>query len=397
MIYQVLFNRKKYFSCSFFGYCILPVFKHNYLGIIQLRRIFMIYWTLLVCFIVSIIITPVIKKLAFKMGATDKPNQRKVHYKIMPRLGGLAIYISFVIGIIIARPEYPLVNTLSAIMVGSTIIIITGIFDDIFDISPKVKFLGQLVAAFVVVFWGGVQVQFINLPFTDGILEFGFFSIPITILWIVGITNAINFIDGLDGLAAGVSSIALITISAMAVLFGDPFVATIAAIVLASTVGFLFYNFYPAKIFMGDTGALFLGFMISVLSLLGFKHVAFVSFIIPIIILGVPISDTFFAILRRILNKTPISAPDKSHLHHCLLGLGFTHRQTVLIIYAMSAFFGLAAFIFSQAKVLGSIALIVTLLIAIEVLAEKIGLAGKNYRPLLKFLHGIKYPTLKNR
>ena len=183
----------------------------------------------------------------------------------------------------------------------------------------------------------------------------------------------------------------------MAILFGNPFVVVMASILLASTVGFLFYNFYPAKIFMGDTGALFLGFMISVLSLLGFKNVTLISLIIPIIILGVPISDTFFAIVRRIVNKKPLSAPDKSHLHHCLLGIGFTHRQTVLIIYAMAAFFGLAAVIFSQAKLLGSFVLIITLLVVIELAAEKIGLVGKNYRPLLKFLHGVRNPPLKDR
>ncbi|WP_394234972.1 glycosyltransferase family 4 protein [Niallia oryzisoli] len=354
----------------------------------------MIYLTMLLCIILSILITPLVIKLAFKIGATDKPNQRKVHQKIMPRLGGLAIYISFVFGVWFYQPQSPY---LMSIIVGATIIIITGIFDDMFEISAKLKLLGQLAAAGVVVAWGGVQVEFINLPFSDGILEFGFLSVPITILWIVGITNAINLIDGLDGLAAGVSSIALITISGMAILFGNPFVVVMASIVLASTLGFLVFNFHPAKIFMGDTGALFLGFMISVLSLLGFKTSAFISFIIPIIILGVPISDTFFAILRRIVNKKPLMAPDKSHLHHCLLGLGFTHRQTVLLIYAMAAFFGLVAVILSQAKLLGSFALIIVLLVIIEMIAEKIGLVGKNYRPLLKFINGLRYPTVKDR
>lgn len=359
----------------------------------------MIYLTMLICFISSILITPVVKKLAFVIGATDKPNQRKVHQKIMPRLGGLAIYISFVIGVFIFHPVSPflLPNALKAIMLGSGIIIITGVLDDMFEISPKMKMLGQLLAAAVVIFFGGIQVEFINLPFINDPLHFGFLSVPITFLWIVGITNAINLIDGLDGLAAGVSSIAIITISGMAILFGNPFVVVMGAILLASTVGFLFYNFHPAKIFMGDTGALFLGYMIAVLSLLGFKNVTFISFIIPIIILGVPISDTFFAILRRIVNKKPLSAPDKSHLHHCLLRLGFTHRQTVLIIYAMAAFFGLAAIIFSQAKTLGSVALIVVLLIVIELFAEKIGLVGKNYNPLLKIFRGIRYSTAKNR
>ena len=242
-----------------------------------------------------------------------------------------------------------------------------------YELSAKIKLVGQITATLVVVFWGGVQVEFINLPFTDGVLEFGYLSIPITILWIVGITNAINLIDGLDGLAAGVSSIALITISIMAILIPNPFVVVMGSILLASTLGFLIFNFHPAKIFMGDTGALFLGFMIAVLSLLGFKNVTIISLVIPIIILGVPISDTFYAIVRRIVNKKPISAPDKSHLHHCLLDHGFTHRQTVLFIYAMAAFFGLVAIIVSQAKMAGSIILIICLLVLIEILAEKIG------------------------
>jgi UDP-GlcNAc:undecaprenyl-phosphate/decaprenyl-phosphate GlcNAc-1-phosphate transferase len=351
----------------------------------------MFYVTLLICFITSIFITPVVKKLAFKIGATDKPNHRKVHQKIMPRLGGLAVYISFIIGILILQPnsEYHL-----GIVLGSFIIILTGIFDDIYELSAKIKLLGQLLAAFSVVILGGVHVDFINIPFI-GQVEFGILSIPLTILWIVGITNAINLIDGLDGLASGVSSIALITIAGMAFIMGNTYVVIIALIMLAGTIGFLYYNFHPAKIFLGDTGALFLGYMISVLALLGFKNITMISLIIPIIILGVPISDTFFAIARRILHKQPLSAPDKSHLHHCLLGLGFTHRQTVLLIYAMAAFFGLVAIIFSQATVWGSIVVISLLLLVIELLAEVIGLMGKDHRPLLKFIS--KHTMLRNR
>lgn len=353
----------------------------------------MFYLTLFISLICSIIITPIIKKLAYKIGATDKPNYRKVHQKIMPRLGGLAIYISFILGVLILRPESPYAMS---IIIGSIVIVITGILDDLIELSAKVKLMGQLVAAAIVVIWGGVQVEFINLPF-GGQMEFGFLSIPLTILWIVGITNAINLIDGLDGLAAGVSSIALITISGMAVIMGDMYVATIGAVLLMSTLGFLVYNFYPAKIFMGDTGALFLGYMISVLSLLGFKNVTLISFIIPVIILGVPISDTFFAIIRRLVNKQPISAPDKSHLHHCLLGLGYSHRQTVLIIYGMAALFGLAAVLLSQAKMWGAFVLIFVLIVLIELFAEKIGLMGKNHRPLLKIVRDIRYSSARNR
>lgn len=346
----------------------------------------------LACFFLSVAITPLVKKLAIKIGATDKPDHRKVHQKIMPRMGGLAIYISFIIGFLVVG----IVNEISLpIMIGSTIIIITGVLDDRFTISPKLKLLGQLLAALVVVL-NGVVIEYINLPF-GGMIEFGILSIPITILWIVGITNAINLIDGLDGLAAGVSSIALITISGMAILKGDYFTFTLGILLLGSTLGFLVYNFYPAKIFMGDTGALFLGYMISILSLLGFKNVTMLSLIIPIIILGVPISDTFFAIIRRLLNKSPISAPDKSHLHHCLLRSGFSHRQTVLLIYGMAAMFSLAAFIFSQATIRGALLVILVLLLVIELLVEKVGLVGRDYKPLLKLINLRKMVNSKDR
>lgn len=352
----------------------------------------MFYLTLVISFFAAILLTPLVKKLAFKIGATDKPNHRKVHVKIMPRLGGLAIFLSFIIGIMIIHPdgEYHL-----PILIGGIIILLTGMLDDVKEISPKLKLAGQIAAAAVVVIWGNLNVDFINLPF-GGRIEFGFLSIPLTMIWIIGITNAINLIDGLDGLAGGVSTIALLTIAGMSIIQGNIYVSVMALILAASTAGFLLYNFHPAKIFMGDTGALFLGFMIGVLSLLGYKNVTFISLIIPIIILGVPISDTFFAIIRRLVNKQPLSAPDKSHLHHCLLRIGFTHRQTVLLIYAMSTVFGLVAFIFSQATVWGSLIVILTLLIAIEIIVEKIGLIREDYKPLLKFMKGIKPINMKN-
>ncbi|MGG3963108.1 glycosyltransferase family 4 protein [Heyndrickxia faecalis] len=341
----------------------------------------MIFLTLFICFMLTILLTPLIKKLAIRIGAVDKPNQRKVHMKVMPRLGGLAIYISFIAGVLLLQPDSP--HSLP-ILLGSLIIVLTGIIDDIRELSPRVKLMGQLAAALVVIL-SGIHVEFINLPF-GGQLEFGIFSIPLTILWIVGVTNAINLIDGLDGLAAGVSSIALLTISGMAIIMGDAYVTVLGLILMASTIAFLFYNFYPAKIFMGDTGALFLGYMISVLSLLGFKNVTFISLIIPALILGVPISDTFFAIIRRLVHKQPLSAPDKSHLHHCLLRLGFSHRQVVLIIYAIAAMFSLAAFIFSMATLWGSLIFIGVILITIEIFVESIGLIGKDYKPLLNFI-----------
>ncbi|CAM3953260.1 glycosyltransferase family 4 protein [Mesobacillus thioparans] len=351
----------------------------------------MFYMTLILCFVCSILITPIIKKLAFKVGATDRPNQRKVHEKIMPRMGGLAIYISFAAGVLIMNPQSPYHL---AIVAGSIIIVLTGVLDDIFELQARYKFLNQVAAALIVVLWGGIDVDFINLPF-GGRLEFGAFSVPITILWIVGVTNAINLIDGLDGLAAGVSSIALISISGMAIVMGDVYVMTIGFLLLASTLGFLIFNFHPAKIFMGDTGALFLGYMIAVLSLLGFKNVTFISFIIPVIMLGVPMTDTIFAIIRRLVKKAPLAAPDKSHLHHCLLNLGFTHRQTVLLIYAISAMFGLTGFIFSFTTMWGSLLILTIIILSIELIVESVGLVSKDYKPLLNMMKGIKFA--KNR
>lgn len=341
---------------------------------------------LIVCFIIATVVTPFVIKLAIKIGAVDTPNDRKVHMKVMPRLGGLAIFISFVTGFLLFLPE-----TLAAwpILCGAIIIVVIGIMDDLKEMSAKTKFGGQLLAAGVTVA-GGVQIEFITLPFTDR-MELGFLAIPVTILWIVGITNAINLIDGLDGLAAGVSSIALLTTSAIAVSMGNPLIVLIGLIMLGSTLGFLVYNFNPAKIFMGDTGSLFLGYMISVLAVMGLsKNAAIFSLMVPIIILGVPILDTLFAIMRRIINKKPLSSPDKSHLHHCIIKLGFTHRQTVILIYTISSLFSMAAIIFTRTTVWGSALVILTLLILVEIMVELTGIVSENYRPILKLIDNRK-------
>ncbi|RKQ34320.1 glycosyltransferase family 4 protein [Oceanobacillus halophilus] len=340
------------------------------------------YIALVICFAAAILITPLIKKLALTIGATDKPNQRKVHETAMPRLGGLAIFISFLIGTVFFLPStteaWPMV-------IGATIIIITGLLDDLYNIPAKFKLLGQVIAAVVTVS-GGVTIDFITL-FTDEKFEFGIFAVPITIMWIVAITNAINLIDGLDGLAAGVSSIAFITITGLAITMGDYFIALISLIMLGSTLGFLVYNFYPAKIFMGDTGSLFLGYMISVIAVMGlYKEVTIVSLVVPIMILAIPILDTTFAIVRRLIHKKPISAPDKDHLHHCIIRLGYTHRQTVIMIYALSSLFSIAAIVFTRSTLWGSILILLSLLILVELIVEVTGLISENYRPLLKWM-----------
>jgi UDP-GlcNAc:undecaprenyl-phosphate/decaprenyl-phosphate GlcNAc-1-phosphate transferase len=352
---------------------------------------YMLIFTLLLCFVISFAITPLIIKLALKIGATDRPSKRKVHQKIMPRLVGLAIFISFLVGALITNP---INNTYVWILLGATVIVVVGILDDIFELSAMIKLLGQVAAASVVTIFGGIQLAFINLPF-GGVLEFGIFSIPMTLFWIVAITNAINLIDGLDGLASGVTSIALITVSIMAFMMGNMYVFAFSMLLLFSILGFIYYNFHPAKVFLGDTGSLFLGYMIAVLSLMGFKNITLVSLIVPLFILGVPIIDTFFAIIRRSRNKVPFYIPDRSHLHHCLLDLGYSHRKTVLIIYSISAGFGIAAILFSMATIWGALFITVAILFIIEILVEYLGLVHKSYKPLLSFLKIEKEDTRK--
>ncbi|MDX6154086.1 MraY family glycosyltransferase [Marinococcus sp. PL1-022] len=340
------------------------------------------------CFLTALILTPLVKKLAFLIGATDNPNDRKVHTGEMARLGGLAIYVSFILGLFILKPEN---EYLPFIFAGGTLVFLIGALDDIKEQSAKVKLIAQLAAAIIVIV-GGVQLEFINLPF-GGVLELGFLSIPITLLWIIGITNAINLIDGLDGLSAGVSAIVLATISALSIVQGDIFIVAMAIALLGGTLGFLVHNFHPAKLFMGDSGALFLGFMIAVIALLGFKNVTVFSLIVPLLILAVPISDTLFAIIRRALQKQSFSTPDKSHLHHCLLRLGYSHRQTVLIIYLISAICSVAAVVFTLSTLWVSIVALLVMIIAIEILAESVGLVSNSYKPFLRFLKKISGGT----
>ncbi|WP_239255180.1 glycosyltransferase family 4 protein [Listeria ilorinensis] len=344
----------------------------------------MLIWVF-ITFISGVILIPIIRKLAFLVHAVDTPRERHAHIKPTPTLGGLAIFISFSIGFFLA----PIDRTGAfPVYLGAIIILITGLIDDVIELSPKLKLLGQILAAVCVTVWGQVTIEFINIPFF-GTLDFGIFAIPISIIWVVAIINAINLIDGLDGLAGGVSIIALMTIAGMALLLRDAFVAPVAFLLVAATLSFLIFNFPPASIFMGDTGALFLGYMIAVLSLMGFKNVTFISLLVPLIILGVPLSDTFFAIVRRLKKKMPVSSADRSHIHHRLMALGFTQRQTVLLIYCMALLFSITGFIFSFSTTWGSLVLLLLLILLIEIIVEFIGLVGEDYRPILNILQKI--------
>ncbi|XID96187.1 glycosyltransferase family 4 protein [Paenibacillaceae bacterium WGS1546] len=353
----------------------------------------------IIAMIAVLIFTPLVKKLAYKVGAIDEPNHRKVHTRTMPRLGGLGIYAAFTVGLLITLPMVPdhLLsaydrNLINALLVGGTLIVLLGALDDKFDLSAKLKLLVQIGAACIVVFGFDVKINLLNIPFGSAMQPLGeWVSILLTIVWIVGVTNAINLIDGLDGLAAGVSGIALATILVMGIIMSNEAVVLLAALLIGSIGGFLFFNFHPAKIFMGDSGALFLGFALAMLSMLGFKQIAVVSFVTPLLIIGVPLSDTFFAIVRRWKKGKPIFEADKGHLHHCLQQLGFSHRKTVLIIYAIAAFFGACAIIqtkFSNTGLGNWITFIVicALVFLLQIGAELIGIVDKTRRPVLDFL-----------
>lgn len=337
--------------------------------------------------VMALWITPMIKAAAKRIGAVDAPNQRKVHTRIMPRLGGVAIFLAFGIAFFVISPAISGVNSNVAmgLLIGGAVVVATGALDDKYDLSPKLKLLGQVIAAGIVVAFG-LKVDLLNVPFGHTSIGIGWLSIPLTIFWIVGVTNAINLIDGLDGLAAGVSGIATVSIFILSLLMGNITVALICAILLGSISGFLVYNFHPAKIFMGDSGALFLGFCLATLSVLGFKQATMMSFIMPLLILGVPLSDTFFAIVRRVADRKPISAADKNHLHHCLLQLGLSHRTTVLLIYGIAALFAASAVLLSQTTLWLTIVIISLMLIVIQISAEAIGVFSGTRKPVIRLM-----------
>ncbi|NLZ38107.1 MAG: undecaprenyl/decaprenyl-phosphate alpha-N-acetylglucosaminyl 1-phosphate transferase [Firmicutes bacterium] len=285
-----------------------------------------------IAFIVSLVATPLIARLAFLIGAVDKPNARKVHNSYMPRLGGLAIFAGFCTATVTLVGQDP---KIAGLLFGSTVVLLFGIADDIRGISPWMKLLGQFMAALIVIYFG-IKIDYVNNPL-NGFFQLGALGIPLTIFWIMGITNAVNLIDGLDGLASGISAIALLTFAVIAYQSNLNTAAQLSLILVGAILGFLRYNFYPAKIFLGDSGSMFLGFIISGISAYGIVNGAPpYAFIISILALGVPILDTFLAIIRRYHDKRPIFQADKEHIHHRLLSRGLTHRQAVLVIYGIS-------------------------------------------------------------
>jgi UDP-GlcNAc:undecaprenyl-phosphate GlcNAc-1-phosphate transferase len=309
--------------------------------------------------VVSFLATPMVKTLAYKVGAIDVPkDNRRMHKVPIPRLGGLAIFLAFLLSVLIFAQ---IDRTMKGILLGSVMIVILGVLDDIMALKALPKLLVQIAAAGVAVYHGCV-IQFLSNPnvFSNTTYwNLGWLSIPVTIIWIVAITNAVNFIDGLDGLAVGVSAISTASLMVISILVSDVNIAIILAALFGACLGFIPYNMNPAKIFMGDTGSTFLGYILATLSVTGlFKLYAIISFAVPFLILGVPIFDICFAFLRRIAKGQNPMAADRGHVHHRLIDMGFSQKQSVAIAYMLTAILGLAAVLLTSSGELKALILI---------------------------------------
>lgn len=328
-------------------------------------------FTFLVALAVTFVLTPVVKNFAIRIGAVDKPDARKVHHGLIPRLGGLAIYVGFMVSVIATIGfTYEMVG----IMVGATFLIAVGIADDVYSLPPKVKLLGQIIAAAIPVVIFNINIEWIDVPRLGIIYLPEIISLPLTIFWIIGFVNTVNLIDGLDGLAAGIATIASIAIALLAFQMGQWVAAAAMIAMTGACLAFLQYNFNPAKIFMGDTGSMFLGYIISAVSVMGsMKTVATAVLIVPLLALTVPITDTLLAIVRRKSSGVPIFSPDKNHLHHRLLAKGLNQKQVVLVMYALTAFFSCTALIVIHLSLWIGIAIVAIALILFVLWARKLG------------------------
>lgn len=297
-------------------------------------------------FLISFFTTPIAKKIAFKVGAIAIPRKRDIHIKPIPRMGGIAIFTAFILTFSCFIKYLPLINYIQVIglLLGCSLIFLLGVFDDIYELKAKLKFSIQLIAALIVALCN-IRVDFFSFPlFSNNPIYTEIFAVPVTVIWIVAITNSVNLIDGLDGLAAGVSSIASICLMILSISSGNLPGAFLTATLAGACMGFLPYNFNPASIFMGDTGSTFLGFILGVTSVMGLlKGYTIATIFIAILVLGLPIFDTLFAIVRRLLAGKSIMAPDREHLHHRLINRGYTQKQAVITLYGISGILGISA------------------------------------------------------
>lgn len=332
--------------------------------------------------VVSAMLIIPVRMIAFKFGWYAKENNRTVHHGNIPRIGGVAIFLAFIgCSFYLIRD----IQNFKGLLIGAAIIFVFGFLDDILDLKPLYKVVGQFLAATAVIFIGKVALTTINLPFGI-VLDFDILSYIVTYFWIIGITNAVNLIDGLDGLAGGFSIIVLLTICLLGNQVGQTAMIPICLILAGSTMGFLFYNFHPAKIFMGDCGSQLLGYMISAISLSGFKGTTFITLFIPILLLFIPISDTFLAIIRRKLRGQKISSPDKGHLHHMLMNnMRLGQVGAVLVIYCVTALFGFTAYLYVINQSV-ALCVLVIIMILFDMFIEYTGMISPRYRPILNLL-----------
>ena len=334
-------------------------------------------------FTISMVLTPIVKRIAFRLDAFAQINERTVHSGKIVRIGGAAIYLAFIVSMAVFMKTDMAMN---GILLGGRIMFFGGLIDDFVNLRPLYKFTFQIVAA-VVLIASGVTLDVIRLPL--GItIPMGVISVIVTFLWITGITNAVNLIDGLDGLCGGISVIILFVIAMLAVIERRSDVEMLSLILAGATLGFLIYNAHPASIFMGDCGALFLGFIISAISLLGFKSSTIMTLALPLLLLGLPIIDTLSAILRRTLKGHKFSEADKSHIHHLLMNK-FGHKNTVIIMCIVTALFGLTAYCYMINKGLGFLSLFVIML-AVEMFIEVSGMISDKYHPVLSIARRVR-------
>lgn len=318
-----------------------------------------------VSFLIALILTPVVRTLAVKMGAVDIPkDNRRMHDHPIPRMGGLAIFFGFLFSTLIF---VPLTEQYRGMLLGAVVIVILGIFDDIKSLRASFKLVIQIIAALIAVFTGNL-IEYIanpNIFSANPYWHFGWLAYPITIMWIVGMTNAVNLIDGLDGLACGVSSISSLTLLIIALLVGEPAISLLVAGLVGGCLGFLPYNMHPAKIFMGDTGSTFLGYVLAVISIQGlFKWYTMISFVVPFLLFGLPIFDTCFAFIRRIAHGQSPMHPDRGHVHHRLIDMGFSQKQAVAVLYVITAILGLSAVVLTTSGAVKAMLLLMALFVA---------------------------------
>ena len=320
-----------------------------------------------IAMLVTLAATPIVKRIAFRFGVVSEENDaRRMHHHAIPRMGGLAIFLGFVVSLLVFYANQMTVE-LWGVLLGALVLIILGVFDDKYALNPWIKLVIQFFAALIPTVFGVQFDRLMNIFGGENVyIDFGILAYPITVIWIMGLINAVNWIDGLDGLAAGISCISALSMFLVSLIIGDPLVAGVLIVLAGSCMGFLPYNMNPAKIFMGDTGSMFLGYMLAVMSILGmFKFYAIVSFAVPFLVVGLPLFDSVFTILRRLLNgKSPFYA-DRGHIHHRLIDLGLNTKQAVMILYLVSGALGITAVVLTTSGEFRAMLFIIIMILAV--------------------------------